>query len=71
MNDNQTKKKNLPLRYAILGIIGGLIGAFISIKFGYASNPDTIYLTAPISGAVGGFIGGLILKKKKDRKSLR
>lgn len=52
------------LKYAIFGIIGCLIGAYISQTLGYNDGSLQVYVSAAITGCIGGAIGGYIRNKK-------
>ena len=52
------------LKYAIIGALACLIGAFISQSLGYNDGSLQAYLSAAIAGLVGGSVGGYLRKKK-------
>ncbi len=55
---------NLMLKYALFGLVGCLVGVFISQYMGYNDGGMYTYLTGAAAGAVGGAIGGLMRKNK-------
>ena len=52
------------LKYAIIGVLCCLIGAYISQTLGYNDGSLQTYLSAAIAGLVGGGVGGYLRKKK-------
>lgn len=55
-------KFGLGVKYAIIGLIGGIIGAGLMWFFGRESDLNT-YIVFPLAGAVGGYVGGRIRQK--------
>lgn len=58
------KTPNLMMKYAIYGVIGGLVGVYISHYLGYNDGDMQAYLSGAIVCAVGGGVGGLIRQKQ-------
>ena len=56
-------KYGLPIKYGIMGFVGGIIGAFLSSMLGF-SDGNTIYISSPIATGIGGAIGGWIRKRQ-------
>lgn len=54
-------KLGLPLKYAILGSFGCLLGVFIAGMIGVSA---TGYIPSFIGGGIGGAIAGLIRKRR-------
>ncbi len=54
---------DLPVRWAILGAIFGLIGAIISDLLGLTPFSSGVLGTV-IAGALGGYVGGYIRKRR-------
>ena len=52
------------IKYAIIGALACLIGAFISQTLGYNDGSIQVYISAAIAGLVGGGVGGYLRKKK-------
>ncbi len=59
-------KYGLPTKFAIIGLVGGLIGAFISHKMQLNDGSAIYYVGTPIAAAMGGAIGGWF--KDRDGK---
>jgi hypothetical protein len=60
--------RNLPLFYAVIGAIALPIGTFISDATGFSEASAGSYASSAAIGAVGGFIGG-VLRRRKTHKS--
>jgi len=57
-------KLGLPIKYAIIGLIGGIIAVFLVNTFGAGSTQTINYAITPISTTIGGFIGGWLRTRK-------
>ena len=55
---------NLIFKYALMGFIGGLAGAFISQQMGYHDGSLLQYFIYGAGATVGGAIGGMIRKRQ-------
>lgn len=53
----------VPIKYAILALLGGVIWLFVGPMLGIATSLSPIVLL--ISVTVGGFVAGLIRQRKK------
>jgi uncharacterized membrane protein YeaQ/YmgE (transglycosylase-associated protein family) len=56
-------KYGLGVKYAIIGLVGGAIGAVLVAVFGQESGSNS-FLIFPIAGAVGGYVGGRLRQKR-------
>ncbi len=57
-------KLGLPLKYAIIGLIGGVLVVFLSRTLGLGSALLQDYTTIPLASALGGAIGGWMRQRK-------
>ena len=55
-------KFGLGVKYGIIGLVGGAIGAVMMNVFGQGSSLNT-YFVFPVAGAIGGYIGGRMRQK--------
>ena len=60
---NSLNKYGLPTKYAIIGLIGGIIGAFISQAMELNDGGISYIIGVPVAGLVGGAIGGWFRKR--------
>ncbi|MEO0821930.1 MAG: hypothetical protein AAF074_16070 [Pseudomonadota bacterium] len=53
---------SLTRKYALIGVVGVLLGTFLAQVFGLAASaPDLVdYLIGGLAGGIGGYVGGLI-----------
>ena len=56
-------KFGLPVKYAIMGAVGGVLGVFLANAFDF-SNDAISYTMTPIVTAIGGAIGGWLRQRK-------
>ena len=54
----------LPVKYAIFGLVGGILGVYLVNTFGAGSTATINYIITPIASAVGGAIGGWFRQRK-------
>jgi len=59
------------LKYAVLGTLACLIGAFISQTLGYNDGSLQAYIYAGIAGLVGGSVGVIYVKRKVKQADCR
>ncbi len=59
------QKLGLPLGFALVGAVAALIGYVLSLLVGWDLGAPGWLIVA--SGAVGGFIGGTIRKKRSEQ----
>jgi hypothetical protein len=50
---------SLPVQYARVGVLGGLIGVFLSVQLGVSEDPATSRVAGILGAGAGGFLGGL------------
>ena len=53
----------LPVKYAVFGLIGGLVGAFLADAVGIIPG-GAQYLSIAVGGAIGGYFSGRIKENK-------
>jgi len=62
------KSHNLPLKYAVIGFFGCLIGVYISQTLGYNDGSLQAYMTGGVAGLIGGAVGGLARQRKGENE---
>jgi len=60
---NKLNQFGLPVKYAILGVVGVVIGLFLADLFDFYTRTAS-YLSMLIAGGVGGAIGGWIRQRQ-------
>jgi len=56
-------KFGLPIKYGVMGFVGGIIGAVLSQALQLNDGGSSSILGYPIAGAVGGAIGGWLRQR--------
>jgi len=59
-------KLGLPIKYAIIGLVGGVIAVFLVNTFGAGSTETINYSITPIATTIGGAIGGWLRQRKSN-----
>jgi len=60
---NKLNKYGLPIKYAIFGFFGGMIGVFIANIIGF-NDGSISYISTAIAAGTGGAVGGWIRQWK-------
>jgi hypothetical protein len=53
----------LPVKYGVIGFIGGVIAVLLMIVFGL-SEGNSFHITTPVATGIGGMIGGWIRQRR-------
>ena len=60
---NKLNKLGLPIKYAIIAFLGGVIGVFIANMTGF-NDGSVKYISTAIAAGAGGAVGGWIRQRK-------
>ncbi|NOQ65431.1 MAG: hypothetical protein GQ582_13050 [Methyloprofundus sp.] len=57
-------KLGLPIKYAIIGAVGGTLSVFLVDTWGGGSTDTINYTITPLASLIGGAVGGWLKQRK-------